>query len=172
MAEKDYLQAEEEAMRKVYEIQRIVESDKPYKRISELPTLMQEIKAVYDALLDLKKSEVVSEVQAAMGEIHQTATKSEQKENVAKADNALVEKREAAKSAETLTELDAMKIQIANIRSQYLRALMIEDKPDVKVANLSRSVVCYTAKLENENDVDEYLARVKEKLMELIIQKK
>lgn len=166
MAEKEYLQAEEEAMRKIYTIQRIVESDKPYKRISELPTLMQEIKAVYDALLELKKSEVASEVQAAMGEIHQTATKSEQREIVAKADNALVEKRDAAKNAETLTELDAMKIQISNIRSQYLRALMIEDKPDVKVASISRSAVCFTAKLENENDVDEYLARVKEHLME------
>jgi hypothetical protein len=117
-------------------------------------------------LLELKKSEVASEVQAAMGEIHQTATKSEQKDIVTKADNALVEKREAAKNAETLTELDAMKIQIANIRSQYLRALMTEDTPNVKVASISRSAVCFTAKLENENDVDEYLARVKEHLME------
>lgn len=166
--EKEYLQAEEEAMRKIYEISRIIESDKPYKRISELPTLMQEIKETYEALLELKKSEVVSEVQAAMGEIHQTATKSEQKDIVAKADKALVDKRDAAKSAETLTELDAMKIQIGNIRSQYLRALMIEDTPNVKVANLSRSAVCYTAKLENETDVDEYLARVKEKLMEAL----
>lgn len=168
MAEKDYLQAEEEAMRKVYAIQRIIESDKPYKRISELPTLMQEIKTVYDALLDLKKSEVVSEVEAAMGEIHQTATKSDQREIIAKADNALVEKREAAKTAEKLTELDAMKIQIANIRSQYLRALMIEDDSHVKVANLSRSAICYTAKLKDENDVDEYLAGIKEKLMKLL----
>jgi hypothetical protein len=127
---------------------------------------MQEIKGSYDALLELKKSEVISEVQAAMGEIHQTATKSEQKDIVAKADNALVEKREAAKSAETLTELDAMKIQITNIRSQYLRALMIEDTPNVKVANVSRSAICHTAKLESESDVDEYLARVKERLME------
>ena len=168
MAEKEYLQAEEDAMRKVYSIQRIIESDKPYKRISELPTLMQEVKEAYDSLLELKKSEVISEVQAAMGEIHQAATKSEQKDIMTKADNALVEKREAAKTAETLTELDAMKIQIANIRSQYLRALMIEDKPNVKTANLSRSAVCHTAKLENEADVDEYLARVKERLIEAL----
>jgi hypothetical protein len=166
MAEKEYLQAEEEAMRKVYSIQRIIESDKPYKRISELPTLMQEIKEVYESLLELKKGEVVSEVQAAMGEIHQTATKSEQKDIVAKADNALVEKREAAKSAETLTELDAMKIQIGNIRSQYLRALMVEDKPNERVVSVSRSAVCYTAKLKSEAEIDRYLAMVKEKLME------
>ena len=168
MAEKEYLQAEEEAMRKIYAIQSIIDSAKPYKRISELPTLIQEIKDVYTSLLDLKKSEVIAEIQAAMGEIHQNATRTEQKPIVTKADSALAEKREAAKSAETLTELDAMKIQIANIRSQYLRALMIEDKPDTKTVSISRSAVCYTAKLENESDIDAYLARVKERLMETL----
>ena len=168
MAEKEYLQAEESAMRKIHAVQRILESDKPYKRISELPTLIQEIKEVYGGLIELKKSEVASDVQAAMGEIHQTATKSEQKNIVIKADDALMEKREAVKTAETLTELDAMKIQIANIRSQYIRSLMAEDKPNVKTASMSRSAVCYTAKLENERDIDEYLARVKEKLMEAL----
>ena len=161
-------QAEEEAMRKIYAIQSIIDSDKPYKRISDLPTLIQEIKDVYTALLDLKKSEVLAEIQAAMGEIHQNATRTEQKPIVAKADSALAEKREAAKSAETLTELDAMKIQISNIRSQYLRTLMIEDKPNTKTVSISRSAVCYTAKLESESDIDTYLARVKEKLMETL----
>ena len=45
---------------------------------------------------------------------------------------------------------------------------MAEDKPNVKTASMSRSAVCYTAKLENERDIDEYLARVKEKLMEAL----
>jgi hypothetical protein len=103
-----------------------------------------------------------------MGEIHQTATRAEQKETVTRADRALVEKREAAGVAETLTELDAMKIQIANLRAQYLRALMAEEKPNVKTASVSRSAVCYTAKLESEADVDRYLADIKAKLMETL----
>jgi hypothetical protein len=36
------------------------------------------------------------------------------------------------------------------------------------VANVSRSAICHTAKLESESDVDEYLARVKERLMEAL----
>ena len=103
-----------------------------------------------------------------MGEIHQAATRTEQKGIVERADTALAEKREAAKRAETLTELDAMKIQITNIRSQYLRALMVEDKPNERVASVSRSAVCYTAKLKSEAEIDRYLAEVKEKLMTLL----
>jgi hypothetical protein len=165
LSEKAYLQAEEDAIRKIGEIKQILDMDKPYKHISALPTLIEEVKTVYSELLELKKSEVVAEVKAAMGEIHQAMTKHEQKAIIEKADNALVDKREAAKEAETLTELDAMKIQISNIRSQYLHALMVEDKPDVKSVSVSRSAICFTAKLENEKDIDEYLARVKDKLM-------
>ena len=162
-----YLQAEESAMRSIYEIQKIIDSAKPYKRISELPNLMQSVNIAYNALLDIKKNEVASEIQAAMAEIHQSATRTEQREIVSKADNALAAKREAAKNAETMTELDAMKAQISNIRSQYLRALMVEDTTkDTKIATLSRGAVCYTAKLSSEAEIDDYLARVKEKLLQ------
>lgn len=166
MAERDYLQAEESAMRSIYEIQRIIDSAKPYKRISELPDLMQSVNIAYNALLDIKKNEIAAEIQAAMAEIHQSATRTEQREIVSKADNALAAKREAAKNAETMTELDAMKAQISNIRSQYLRALMVEDTTkDAKVATLSRGAVCHTAKLSSEAEIDDYLLRVKEKLL-------
>ena len=101
-----------------------------------------------------------------MAEIHQSATRTEQREIVSKADNALAAKREAAKNAETMTELDAMKVQIANVRTFYLRALMVEDTTkDAKVSTLSRGSVCHTAKLSSEAEIDDYLARVKEKLL-------
>ena len=100
-----------------------------------------------------------------MGEIHQAVTRHDQKPIIEKADKALVDKRDAAKDAETITELDAMRIQISNIRAQYLRALMVDDQPHVKSVSIARAAVCFTAKLENEKDVDEYLARVKDKLM-------
>jgi hypothetical protein len=165
LGEKEYLQVEEDAIRKVNEIKQILDSDKPYKRISALPTLMEEVKEVYSGLLELKKSEVASEVQSAMGEIHQAMTRHDQKPVIERADKALVDKREAAKEAETITELDAMRIQISNIRAQYLRALMVDGQPSSKVTTVSRSAICHTAKLETEADVDEYLAHAKEKLM-------
>lgn len=163
--EKDYLQAESDATRAINQIQSIVNMPSPYNKISELPNLMQEVTKIYNGLLDLKKQEVIADIQAAMGELHRTAT-IKQKDILEKADAALTAKRDAANVCETLTALDAMKIQIANIRQQYLKALMVEDEPDVNIATLSRASICFSAKLGSEKDIDDYLAKLKEKLMQ------
>ena len=139
----------------------------PYKSIQDLPTLIQKVQMAYDQLLELKKQDVYSEIQAAMGEIHQTAS-DDQKDIITKADNALEAKKKAASDATTLTMLDAMKIQIASIRQQYLKALVVVEKPDIDTVTVNRSSICYTTKLEKETDVDKYVADIKEKLMEML----
>lgn len=166
-AESEYLQAEQEATRALAQIKNILAMQKPYKNISDLPTLMQQVQMVYGQLLDLKKQDVYAEIQGAMGEIHQTA-QYDQKDIVAKADDALGAKKKAAADATTLTQLDAMKIQIASIRQQYIKALMIPSKPDEKVATASRSSLGYSVKLKSEEDIDKYVAEIKDRLMELL----
>ena len=165
--ESEYLQAEQEATRALAQIKNILAMQKPYKNISDLPTLMQQVQTVYGQLLDLKKQDVYAEIQGAMGEIHQTA-QYDQKDIVAKADDALGSKKKAAADATTLTQLDAMKIQIASIRQQYIKALMVPAKPDEKVATASRSSLGYSIKLKSEEDIDKYVAEIKDKLMELL----
>ena len=145
-AESEYLQAEQEATRALAQIKNILAMQKPYKNITDLPTLMQQVQTVYEQLLDLKKQDVYAEIQGAMGEIHQTA-QYDQKDIVAKADDAFESKKKAAADATTLTQLDAMKIQIASIRQQYIKALMVPAKPDEKVATASRSSLGYSIKL-------------------------
>lgn len=166
-SENEYLQAEPEALSALSQIRVILQMPKPYKSISELPTLMQKVQSVYEQLLELKKQDVYSEVQAAMGEIHQTA-QLDQKDVVVKADEALGAKKQMAADATTLTALDAMKIQIANIRQQYLKALVVVEDPKVDTVTASRGSICYTTKLETEADVDKYVASIKVKLMELL----
>lgn len=166
-AESEYLQAEQEATRALAQIKNILAMQKPYKNISDLPTLMQQVQMVYGQLLDLKKQDVYAEIQGAMGEIHQTA-QYDQKDIVAKADNALGAKKKAAADATTLTQLDAMKIQIASIRQQYIKALMAPAKPDEKIATASRSSLGYSVKLKSEEDIDKYVAEIKDRLMELL----
>lgn len=138
---------------------------KPYKRISELPELVQKVQDVYEKLLSQKREEVIGEIEAAMGEIHQTAD-IRQADLVKRADSALTEKRTSAENAKRLTQLDAMIIQIANIRQQYLQKLVIKNEPDVNIVTMNRSTVCHTMKLKNEADIDEYLAEIKKTLME------
>ena len=166
-SETEYLQAEQEATRALSQIRAIINMPKPYKNIADLPTLIQKVQNAYTQLMDLKRQEVYSEIQAAMGEIHQTANY-HQKDIIAKADDALGAKKKAAADATTLTQLDAMRIQISNIRQQYLKALMVPVEPDEKVATAYRSSLGYTIKLKNEADVDKYVADIKEKLMEML----
>lgn len=167
-AEGDYLQAEKEATEALAEIKTILGMSKPYRNIADLPDLIQKVQMVHGQLLELKKQDVYAEIQAAMGEIHQTAG-IEQKNIVVKADDALTAKKKAAQDATTLIQLDAMKIQIVSIRQQYLKkALMVENNPQEKVATMYRSSLGYSIKLKSEEDVDQYVADIKEKLMELL----
>ena len=166
-AEREYLQAEQEAVTALTQIRDIIGMQKPYVRIAELPNLIQKVQSIYNQLLELKKQDVLSEIQAAMAEIHQTA-QLDQKGIVAKADDALDAKKKAAEDAATMTQLDAMKIQIANTRLQYIKALMVSTKPDEKVATASRSSLGYSVKLKSEDDIDKYVADMKDKLMGLL----
>lgn len=166
-AEREYLQAEQEAVTALTQIRDILGMQKPYVRIAELPNLIQKVQSIYNQLLELKKQDVLSEIQAAMAEIHQTA-QLDQKGIVAKADDALDAKKKAAEDAATMTQLDAMKIQIANTRLQYIKALMVSTKPDEKVATASRSSLGYSVKLKSEDDIDKYVADMKDKLMGLL----
>ena len=164
-SETEYLQAEAEATKALNQIRNITGMQKPYQSISELPTLIQNVQNVYNELLSIKKQDVVAEIQAAMGEIHQTA-RQDQKDIVAKADAALAAKKQTAETAATLTQLDAMKIQIANIRQQYMKVLMTVSDPKIDTVTLNRSSICYTTKLETEGDIDRYVADIKETLMQ------
>jgi len=163
-AEKEYFSAEQAALTTLSKMKEILESAKPYRRISELPELTQSIQEVYDRLLNNKREEVYAEIHAAMGEIHQTAT-IEQTDIVHRADAELEDKKHRAEQSEQLTVLDAMKIQIANIRQRYLQKL-VKAKPSVDTVTMNRSTVCHTMKLQSEADIDAYLAEIKTTLME------
>lgn len=165
--ETDYLQAEPEAIASLAQIKTVIGMPKPYKHIADLPNLIQKVKYIYGQLLELKKQDVLSEIQAAMAEIHQTA-QIEQSTIVSQADNALESKKSAASSAVTLTQLDAMKIQISNIRQQYLKALVVKDEPKIKSASVSRSSLGHVATIKSAEDIDSYVAEIKEKLLDAL----
>ncbi len=165
--EKEYLQAEKEATEALTQIRAILEMEKPYRRIAELPNLIQQVQSIYGELLDLKKQDVYSEIQSAMGEIHQSASP-KQKEVVTQADRALESKKQAASAVRTLTELDAMKTQIHNTRQSYLKALMVPENPEEKTKTVSRNAISYSTRIRSEEDIDEYVATIKEKLMEML----
>ncbi len=164
--ETGYLRSETEVTDALAGIKSILEMPKPYSKISELTDLSQKVKQGYGRLLDLQRQEVNSDIQAAMAEIHQTA-RDDQKKIIADSDAELSEKRTEAAKAETLTQLDAMKIQIGKIRTKYIDKLMfVPERPDEKVVQVHRSRLGYSTKLKNEKEIDEYVAEIKQSLME------
>ena len=163
--EKEYFQTESDAIAAISKIKEILAMPKPYKRISELPELVQTIQNVYEKLLVQKREEVIGEIQAAMGEIHQTADV-KQGDIVQRADAVFIEKRTAAEHAEKLTSLDAMKIQIGNIRQQYLQKLLVVAEPDIDMVTINRSTICHTMQLKSEADIDRYVAEIKKSLLQ------
>lgn len=164
--EKEYFQAEDNALSAIAKIREILAMPKPYKHISELPELVQQVQDTYAKLLMQKREEVLGEICAAMGEIHQTADTLKQGNIVQRADAALTEKRTAAEHAEKLTSLDAMKIQIGNIRQQYLQKLVVVAEPDVDTVTMSRSTICHTMQLKSEADVEKYVAEIRKTLLQ------
>ena len=167
-AEKEYLQMEKAAQQGLYEMYQILHAGKPYKQISRLPDLIHTVQTAYQELLNLKKQEVFADMDAAMKEIRQTASATQQ-DVIEMATKAFSEKYDVANKAQSLTMLDAMKIQISNLRQKYLKALMVTEVGPVKdVVSTSRSGVCHAAKLESAEDVDKYVADVKAKLLQML----
>ena len=99
---------------------------------------MQTIQNGYNALLDIKRHDVLSEIQSAMAEVHEAA-RIDQKEILARADNALAAKRDSVPHTNELTALDAMRIQIQNIKQQYLKQLAVPPDPKVDMVTVNRS---------------------------------
>lgn len=163
--EKDYIRNEQSMSSSIKTIMDILALTKPYRRISELPALMQEVRSKYEGLLADKCSEVDADISSAMGDIHQTAD-IKQEAIVKRADDELTQKRQAAKECVKLTTLDAMKIQIANIRQRYIKQLAAEEDQKTDTVTIGRGTLLHTVKLKNEADIDKYLAEVKEQLME------
>lgn len=166
--ESEYLEAEPEATRALAQISSILKQDKPYRSIMQLPALCQTVEQAYGELLALKKEELYADIQAVMGEIHQAAGL-DQKELIAKADEALNSKKILASDASALTQLDAMKIQISDIRQRYIKSLMAKaTPPDRKTQTVNRGTLCYTTKLENQADIDAYVEEIRETLTKLL----
>lgn len=165
--EKIYLQDEPEAMEHLDRINNILQQAKPYKNISELPGLIQKVRNIYNKLLEAKREDVYSDVQAVMSEINQSAD-SQHMDIVQDADDELEAKKKIVSEANNLTMLDAMKTQIEKNRQQYLRALVAEETPDIDTVTAYSNSICNAARLESEADIDRYLADIKEKLMEML----
>lgn len=186
--ERDYFATDAEALDVFHTIATILSMPKPYDRIGELPELVSKVKAAYTGLLDIKKDEVAENIRQCMQDVHQLATEARGDATALlhQADDYFVGKRETAKEASSLTELDAMITQLLNYKDNICRRMELmaasHQTPDPvkpgqsggvapkpqKITTVRRYDLCSVKRLQSAEDIDKYLEGIREKLMKTL----
>ena len=185
--ERDYFATDAGAQEVFRQISTILAMPKPYDRIGELPELIGKAKTVYSSLLDIKRDEVLENVRQCMQDVHQLASEARDASALLRqADDFFVGKREAAKGASSLTELDAMISQLLSHKDNICRRMevLVTDsqlsqpesgapagtpapKPK-KIASVRRYDLCAVKRLQSKEDIDRYVEGIREKLMKTL----
>ena len=185
--ERDYFASDADVLDVFHTIATILAQPKPYDRIGELPELIQKVKAAYSGLLDLKKDEVAENIRQCMQDVHQLATEARDAGVLLRqADDYFVGKREAAKNAFSLTELDAMITQLLTYKDNICRRMEVmsashqeattqggtgaaQPAPKMpKITTLRRYDLCSVKRLQSKEDIDRYVDGIREKLLKTL----
>lgn len=185
--ERDYFATEPDTQEVFRTISAILAMPKPYNRIGELPELIGKVKAAYQSLLDLKKEEVAETIRQCMQDVHQLAGEARDAGALLKqADDYFAGKREAAKEALSLTELDAMITQLLNHKDTVCKRMEVMAAPapepqakesgqakqaapaPKKIATVRRYDLCSVKRLQSKDDIDAYVEGIRQKLYQTL----
>ena len=181
--ERDYFATDAAAQEVFKAISTILNMPKPYDKIGDLPELVGKVKAAYTSLLDMKKDEVAENIRQCMQDVHQLASEAHDAGNLLhQADDYFVGKREAAKAATSLTELDAMITQLLNYKDNVCRRMEIMVAPkggdddtnpgtlpkQKKITTVRRYDLCSAKRLQSKEDIDKYVEGIREKLYQTL----
>ena len=185
--ERDYFATDADAQEVFRHISTILAMPKPYDRIGELPELIRKAKAAYNNLLDIKRDEVLENVRQCMQDVHQLASESYNAMALQRqADDYFVGKREAAKEASSLTELDAIITQLLGYKDNICRRMEVmtaDSHPQLfkenapagmstlkpkKITSVRRYDLCTVKRLQSKEDIDKYVEGIREKLLKTL----
>lgn len=179
--ERDYLSADTDAQSAVSTISNILSMPKPYGRIGELPEQLQKVKTAYAALLDMKREEVNENIRQCMQDVHQLAGEARDAGTLLRqADDHFAAKREEVKTASSLTDLDAMSMQLLSYKDTICRRMeALHDTPQpnpsaqggdspaphrLNIKTMRRYDLCSIKRLNSKEDIDQYIENIREKL--------
>lgn len=185
--ERDYFATDPDTQEVFRTISAILAMSKPYNRIGELPELIGKVKAAYQSLLELKKEEVAETIRQCMQDVHQLAGEARDAGALLKqADDYFAGKREAAKEALSLTELDAMITQLLNHKDTVCKRMEVMAAPtpepqakesgeakqpalaSKKIATVRRYDLCSVKRLQSRDDIDAYVEGIRQKLYQTL----
>lgn len=184
----DYIAKDEEANTALNQI-RLIIMIKPgvkynYKRIPELSGLMATVKASHDKLLEAKREELLEIVRQCMEEIHMMVGSDSTVKGISNtADTFFGQKKERIAETKSLALLDALIPQMWTYKDEVVSRIeamtktveeadhnIEEDEPSKKkiIKAVHRQAVFPAKTLETEQEIDEYLEKVKNNLKQLL----
>ncbi|MEE0434916.1 MAG: hypothetical protein UDB11_05875 [Peptococcaceae bacterium] len=189
--ERDYLIGVSEMAQALNSIGDIMQMEKPYTRIGELPNLVQQLKQGHDTLLTEKKAQVLADIDQCENDVLQFAAECDYEGDIInKAKGYYLLKRGEVKRNTSLLELDAFITQIQKNRDSYYQAVFAAlaasaeppvmsnggDKvaeaapPAPKITTVAREGLCPVKRLTSKNDIDTYVESIRAKLYHAIEQ--
>lgn len=180
--ERDYFAADPDTVGKINEMNSILDMQKPYGRIKDLPDLMQGIKTSYSIILEQKKDEVNGIITLCMGDVHTLAgVGSKATDEVRQADERFNEYKQKVDDATSLTLLDAMITQLQNFKDQVCKKIefILREEPEKytpddggikhkKILQIRRYDVFPVKRLTSQDEVDNYLESIRKKLYKIL----
>lgn len=181
----DYIAADEEANKSLNRIRAIVmgqSAEAVYRSIPELNGLMDIVKHSHDKMLEEKRAEILEIVRQCMAEIHQSAYDVSVKDVSNKADEFYTQRKADINSCQSLALLDGMVQRILKYKDETVSRIeamtrpVVETPPTIKkepekkkvYKPVHRQILFPAKKLESQEDIDAYVARVKEQLETLM----
>lgn len=186
--ERDYLSNEPELADALETIGTILAMEKPYRRIGELPALVQQLKNGHITLLAEKKVQVLTEIaQCEQDVLHYAKENACDDEKILKdAKSYYFLKHSMAEKSSSLMELDAVLTQIQSKKDAYYQHItaavttppvetgddqVAEELPHPpKIINVSRAELCRVKRLNSREDIDVYVESIRAALYQAIDQ--
>ncbi len=188
-----YLQKEEEANSALNQIRKItvIEAGQSsiYKRIPELNALMDTVRKGHNRLLDAKRAEILEIIRQCLEEIHVTGSKNALCDKLLeKADNYFSQQKARTAELESLQLLDGLVPQMWSYKDETIERMETLNKPsepakpvksasdsDVSTSSNNKKLIKKVFRqqfpqrlLENQEDIDAYVERLRTYLTAMI----
>lgn len=172
--ERCYFAEEPEALAAANTISVILKSEKPYRRITELPSLLQTVNQAYSRISEARKNSVQEAITQARGDIHTLVGDDNTLRNeVKKADDELNRFAQDALKANSPTLLDAKITQILTCKDRVCRDLeqLIASRthaaaPKLRLKTLRRYDVLPPKRLASPAEIEAYVNVLHQKLLD------
>ena len=182
----DYISENEEANKALNRIRAIVKVNQSaaniYRSIPELNGLISIVKNIHDEMLEKKRAELLEIVRQCMSAIHVLASQNLEVKSISDtADNYFAQRKSEISDGKSLALLDGMVQRILSYKDDTISRMEAMSRPapmqptppapgaKKKVYKpVIRQLLFPAKKLENQADIDEYVAKVKEDLEKLI----